>query len=204
MLAGVAERFSRGVSRALGTYQEVLVAVPNVIASHSGRGPYAFALGMYTNSPIAIWGDQILRYGYRKRFARLQGQPFRSYVARDASGATLLKADITVSASKSWRPARLVSGLAAQLRLTSQPLLGHLGRDLFALSRLERDYVAPEQARIVPCQVTLTAAAELVGGLAGAQCAIAPIDRLSPWGAFSVADVPTRVTYPKHLTLADL
>jgi hypothetical protein len=201
---GIAEQFSRQVSRTLGSYQEILIAVPNVVASRTGGGPYAFVLGMFTNSPIAIWGDQALRYGYQKRFCRLDGQLFHTYAARDSTGATLLSAEITIPKAHTWRPARRIAGLAAQLRLTSQPLLGHLGQGRFALSLLERDYLEPEQALVVPSQVALSAAPDLMAGLAATESAVAAIGRRSPWGAFSVNNVPTRVTYPVHVSLADL
>ena len=203
-LGGVAEQFSRSVSRTLGTYEEILIAVPNVIASRGGDRPYAFVLGMYTNSPIAVWGDGALRYGYKKRFCRVQSQLFQSYAVRDSEGTTLLSANIAISESQSWRPARSVTGLAEPLRLISQPLLGDLGQGRFALSLLERDYLDQRHTLVIPSQVALKAAPELVAGLPGAEYATAPLGSQAPWGAFSFANVTTRVTYPYHLSLADL
>lgn len=200
----LAEQFSYGLSRVLGTYREVLVATPNVIASRSGGGPYAFVLGMYTDSPVAVWGDRALRYGYQKRFCQLDGRPFRTFSGRDSAGKTLLNAEITILQSESWKPARSVPGLSTQLRLLSQPLLGRLGPHRFALSLLERDYLDQEHALAIPSRVALQVAPALIAGLPAASCTTEPIGSESPWGSFSVSNVATRVSYPQHVSVTDL
>jgi hypothetical protein len=199
--AELAERFSHGISAALGNYHEVIIAAPNVTAS-SGGPRYAFVLGMYTDSAVAIWGDRALRYGYGKQGCWIDAQPFRAYSARImGSAAPLLSAQIEVTSP--WRRAAALPQLPQQLALMSQPLLGHLGGARFALSGLERDYSVSGEARVAASTVRLSLRA-LPAGLADREHLLAALAPAAPWGAFSISDVPTRVTYPRHVTLNEL
>lgn len=199
--AELAERFSHGISAALGNYHEVIVAAPNVTRSSAGPR-YAFVLGMYTDSAVAIWGDRALRYGYGKQACWISARPFQTYGARTmGSTAPLLSAHIEITSP--WRPPGALPQLPQQLALMSQPLLGHLGGARFALSALERDYSASSQARVAASSVRLSLRA-LPAGLADREHVLAALAPGAAWGAFSISDVPTRVTYPRHVTLNEL
>jgi hypothetical protein len=157
---------------------------------------------MYTDSPVALWGDRALRYGYRKQLCELTAALFESYAARTSDGQQLLKAEI--NAHGAWQTASTLSGLDRVLALISQPLLGHVGGDQFALSYLERDYATIGEAVLAPSSVRMRWSATLTTALASGELDVPALGRRAPWGAFSARNVATRVTYPEHLLLAEL
>lgn len=191
------ERYSRSLSRTLGTYLELLVAVPNVIARGGCGQRYCYVLGMHTNNPIAIWGDRALGYGYQKRLSRLDDRKFASYRAASADGRVLLLAATIETEPKPMRRSARAT-VERAIELMSQPLLGRLADGRFSLSRLERDYL-DERVQLQACRVELSIARDLVAGVPELDLEVSAFDRKTPWGAFCAADVPTRVTFPRHL-----
>jgi hypothetical protein len=201
-LGGVAKSLSHGVSRTLGTYSELIVGAPNVIAAGGNGRPYAFVLGMLTDSRIAIWGDRALGYGYGKQLCRVAGTRFDSYAATAVDGSALLEAEITPAHAHEWQSVPALPGFRRMLPLLSQPLLGHLAMDRFAVSWLERDY---DSAELVPANVRLRWGATLARGLAAGELVVPPVRKqAAAAAAFSARRIPTRVTYPRHLRLAEL
>lgn len=198
------EHYSRALSRTLGTYLELLVAVPNVVAQGRHGDRYCFVLGMHTNNPIAIWGDRALGYGYQKRLSRLDTHSYGSYeVTTPDRRAVLLAAKIEPTSEPMRRSTRTPAPIKRAIELISQPLLGHLGSGRFARSRLERDYF-DERLQLQPCSVELTVGRELAAGLPELDLEVSAFERRTPWGAFWVTDVPTRVTFPEPLQASAL
>jgi hypothetical protein len=189
-------RLSATTSQALGCYREAIVAVPNVVARRDGTR-YLLVLAMHTDGPAAVWGDEVLRYGYRKRLGTLTGRRFELYEVRDGQGDRLLRAETRSPAASAWRRPREAAGLAGALGWTSQPLLGHLGGDRFAISVLERRYLSAG-VRVAPATVRLWTRTSLAPLIPAGQHLLPPLGPRRPWGAFTVDNVEARVTYPEH------
>ena len=197
----LAERFSRSLSRSLGTYREIIVAVPNV-TTRRGSATYAFVLNMLTDSPIALWGDRALGYGYGKRLCELTTARFTRYSGRFPLGEHLFDASVSRDAASEWAPIDELSDARPLLELLSQPLLGTIGADRFAVSRLDRDYAV--QALAAPHAVDIRVAPELTRGLVAGRFHVSAVSSRTPWGALCVADLPTRVSYPEQRRGAQL
>jgi hypothetical protein len=203
MAEEVARELSRGASEVLGSYLESIVAIPNVVVEGGKRGPYLFVLGMHTNGPVAVWGDRTLRYGYGKRLLDLAANGFESYVVREPSGARLLTLELTLPDGSSWRRPTELVGLERVQSVLSQPLLGELDGDQFALSHLERSYPTGVEC-VTPASGHIEVASAFANGFPGGTYEIEGIAPTRPWGAFSAKRIPTRVTYPEHRRRAEL
>jgi hypothetical protein len=64
---GLMRGWTASASRLLGPYREVAFTIP----ARRGGASYASVAAMYTDSPVALWGDRALASGYRKRLARI-------------------------------------------------------------------------------------------------------------------------------------
>ena len=187
---------SATTSQALGTYREVIVAVPNVVGRRRGAR-YLFVLAMHTDGPVAVWGDETLGYGYRKRLGTLTGKKFELYEVRDGRGEHLLSAQTRPAAASAWRRPAEMPGLSGALGWLSQPLLGHLGDNRFAVSVLERRYLGAK-VRVAPVAGRLWTRGPLAPLLREGAHELLPLGARRPWGAFTVDSVEARVTYPEH------
>jgi hypothetical protein len=193
---------SAATSQELGCYREAIVAVPNVVGRKNGAR-YLFVLAMHTDGRIAVWGDEVLRYGYHKRLGDLTGRRFESYEVRDKGGETLLHAETTPPAARSWRRPREAAGIMGALGWMSQPLLGHLGEDRFAVSVLERRY-SGAGVRVAPVAGRLRTQATLAPLLPAGDYDLLPLGPRRPWGSFLVEGVEAAVTYPEHRLRSEL
>jgi hypothetical protein len=138
-------RLSEQVSRALGTYGEVAVTMPGVWLP-DGRGPFQRVLGMYTDSPIALWTAQTFGYGFGKRLCGLSVDPFRAWtVAED--GQPRLEARFGEAATAEAR-----APLGAIQAWRALPLLGAPEAGRFAISVMDR---APARESLVGGIVTI-------------------------------------------------
>jgi hypothetical protein len=195
-------RLSAITSETLGSYREVIVAVPNVVGRRNGAR-YLFVLAMHTDGPVAVWGDEALRYGYRKRLGTLTGRKFELYEVRDGQGERLLRAETRSPAASAWRRAQEMPGIGGALGWISQPLLGHLGGDRFAVSVLERLYLGAE-VRVAPVAGRLWTQTSLAPVLRAGRHELLPLGARRPWGAFAVESAEVRVTYPEHRRRSEL
>ena len=183
-------------------YREAIVAVPNVVGRRDGTR-YLFVLAMHTDAPVAVWGDEVLRYGYRKRLGTLTGRKFELYEVQNSQGERLLRAETRSPAPGTWRRPQDMPGIRGALGWTSQPLLGHLGGDRFAVSVLERRYLGVG-VRVAPAVGRLWTRASLAPLLRAGQHELLPLGARRPWGAFTVDSVETYVTYPEHRRRSEL
>jgi hypothetical protein len=193
---------SATTSQALGCYREAIVAVPNVVGKRDGTR-YLYVLAMHTDGPVAVWGDGMLRYGYRKRLGTLSGRKFELYEVRDGRGERLLRAETRRPAAAAWRRPRQMAGIAGALDWISQPLLGHLGGDRFAVSVLERRYFGAG-VQVAPAVGRLWTREPLAPLIGEGQHELLPLGPRRPWGAFTVHNVEACVTYPEHRRRSEL
>lgn len=187
--ATLGRAWSEWSAGALGTYDEVLVGVPDV--ADPARGTRCtFVAGMITNSPVAAWGDRALGCGYRKQLAPIARVGAARWSVGD--GGRILDArfeDVATSPGAARE--------AARLRLAA-PLLGWLGGRRFARTMLARDLDAPG--------VTVTAARGTVrvgdgfpAGLGAGEAAVGPVGADGRWGALRVGNAMTRVTWAERV-----
>jgi hypothetical protein len=194
VVGGVSRAFSEAVAATLGTYNEVLVAVPDCyFQGDASKQRYDAVLGMLADSGVAIWGDWSMRCGYQKRLGR---------VSRQADGAI----DIAPVAGPSsaiarWEPAPLaaapVAGLGRWPEWFQQPLLGRLDTDRFAVTFLDRD-LTDAQAVTRPSAGRLCHRGPFLPGLRQGDHAIEPLSERHPCGAIQASGLPVMVTYPLH------
>jgi hypothetical protein len=195
-------RFSATTSETLGSYREMIAAVPNVVGRRGGTR-YLFVLAMHTDSPVAVWGDEALRYGYRKRLSMLSGRKHEAYEVWGRQGERLLRAQTRPPSATAWRQPLETAGFAGALGWSSQPLLGHLGENEFAVSVLERRYF-DAGVRVAPAAGRLWTGASLTPLLQAGQRDLLPLGSRRPWGTFIVESVEARVTYPEHRRRSEL
>jgi hypothetical protein len=197
MGAELGEGVSGRISRTLGTYEEVLVAVPNARPLRGprraprARGPYLFVLGMVCSAPLPIWGDRALRFGYQKAPGTIVRDGFRRYEVAGESGKA---AALVARTPPRWSAvdARLDGYRAV---LGSQPLLGRLDDGSFAVTVLHR-FFDSRALRWSPVSGQLDVGAGFVEGVPEGKHAITGLTKDRPWGAFHTERLPVKVTYP--------
>ena len=192
----MATSFSRAASTTIGTYNEVLVGIPNVLGRDRGCEPHLFVLGMYANSPVAIFGDRGLGTGYGKRLAQIRHSGFAGYEVRAPVGACL-SAQFSAAPPTCWNSVAATPGLTDLRSWFAQPLLGHDGRRGLARSHLDRALEAPG-VRCAVGEGQLTIGRNFMPGVPAGTHALpgqdGPIDR---GGILHVSQMLTRVTYPR-------
>jgi hypothetical protein len=188
-------RISETGSRLLGTYGEVLVTTPCLMATAEGPLPVAFVLAMYTDSRVSRWGEAALGFGFGKRPARMQIDGPRMEV-RTAAGATLLR--VALRDVPQPRPLAPAAPAAARVRAAAAlPLLGQRsGRAM--LSGLARHF-DDRAVRLWPASGRLEVAADFAPGLAAGRHALARLGARSARGSYAVTDLPVHLTYPRPL-----
>ncbi len=188
-------RVSETGSRLLGTYGEVLVTTPCLMATAEGPLPVAFVLAMYTDSRVSRWGEAALGFGFGKRPARLQIDGPRMEV-QTAAGATLLR--VALRDVPQPRPLSPAAPAAARLRVTAaMPLLGQRsGRAM--LSGLARHF-DDRAVRLWPASGRLEVAADFAPGLAAGRHALGRLGARSARGSYAVTDLPVHLSYPQPL-----
>jgi hypothetical protein len=197
--AQLGRHWSAAASRSFGSYDEVLISVPNVRLARSQSAPARFVLGMCSDSPLSIWGDRMLGCGYAKRLCEIARDDFRSYEVRERApmSYTSLSARFEPLEADVWHSVGAQLDLHRQL--ADQPLLGSLGQGRFVLTRLERAWGA-SGALFRPVHAQLSAREELAPGMPLAAVALAPLSAELPWGAYQIRGLPVRLTDPEPAT----
>jgi hypothetical protein len=194
--ASAARGWSEGVSEAIGSYDEVLVGVPNAVRQDGDGRPCTYVLGMVSNGPISIWGDRALRCGYKKRGAEIRRDGFDRYEVRQRGGPSALNAVMVAGAASAWGIADV--RLKEYRCLFEQPLLGHLGGHRYALTFLDR-FLDAEKARWAPAVAEIAIAGGFIEGLPGGFFRADALSPEHPWGAFQTSAVSARLTLPRHV-----
>lgn len=184
-------RWSHAAAASGGTYNEILVTTPARLQTGRSQDIFAFVLAMYTDSPIALWGDLALRCGYRKRLARFDRPAPRRCRVLSLTGEELSSIDWSddISNAASF-PARLIDERAAL------PLLGGQDQNRWAVSLLERSFANGPSA--APVRASISLAGGLIDGLPALNARVPALSRRNRWGAFRFDAVPARLTYPRH------
>jgi hypothetical protein len=102
-----------------------------------GRGPFQRVLGMYTDSPIALWTAQTFGYGFGKRLCALRVEPFRAWTVSE-DGQPRLEASFDEAPRAEAR-----APLEAIQTWRALPFLGAPAPGRFAVSIMDRA-LAPE------------------------------------------------------------
>jgi hypothetical protein len=181
----------------LGTYQEVAITTPARLAVAGGE-TCAYVAAMYTDSPVAVWGDQTLECGYRKRLARIAHPSPTRWRVTSPEGAPIVALDLApVDGGGDLGPAG--AGPILDDRLTL-PYLGGLEGGRFAISVLDRS--AGERSTIAaPITGHITGAAGFVEGLPAMAARISPLSEHDRWGGFRFEGIRARLTHPRHGSL---
>jgi hypothetical protein len=190
-------RASRRLSDTIGTYDEVLIGVPDVVVRGDGDRRYFFVLGMYTNSAIARWGDRTFAFGYRKQPATIVNEPFRSFRV-SAGGRTVLSAEFAPVGEDDWR-AIDVPASSEMLALFAQPLLGITERGGLARSRLDRSFGDPAVRLATAGRASVTLGSGFATGIPEGRYAPRPLSPAQPWSVLHARSVMSRVSFPAAL-----
>lgn len=150
---------ARGVER-FGTYDEVLLALPHVVA---GAGPQLLVLGMYTNSALSRWGERALGYGLGKQLAIIEHDGASFFGVSSPSGEPLIEAR--------WSDAAAFEAHAPPLAPTwlDQPLLG-VAAGAPVSARLERESLPGTRARRIEGRLRIERG--VLGGLLAPEYAL--------------------------------
>jgi hypothetical protein len=196
MMGGAGRALSEALAATVGTYDEVMVAVPDCcFPGDPTLQRYYVVLGMFADSAVAIWGDWSMRCGYQKR---------PGLVRRGANGGIDVVPMVGPSlAAARWQPA--APGFAGQAggflgrwpAWFEQPLLGRLDRDRVAVTFLERDLANPETVT-GPQAGRLSHTGPFLPGLPEGDHQINPVSEADPFGAIHSIGLPVMVTYPLH------
>lgn len=190
-----AEAFAGAWSNPFDTYHEAMIGIPNVRLAGRHGGPFMLVLAMYTDSPIAKWGDEVLRCGYEKRLARFSRAGFVDYGVANGDGEALFRMRTDARASDGWESAAALDEIEGFTARLEQPLLGYLGEGEYAVSMLERSYDPPVLARRVSVQIVTDRGGDAV--LPGRRELRA--QKRPGYGAMQFEGMPVRLTYPEHL-----
>jgi hypothetical protein len=195
--ATAAGRASRRLSETIGTYDEILIGVPDVVVRGGDGRRYFFVLGMYTNSAIARWGDRTFSFGYRKQSATIVNEPFQLF-EMGVGGRRRFTAEFAAVDPLAWRP---IDGAVdhALLDLYKQPLLGITERGQLSRSRLDRSVADPAVRFAAPVAATVTLGPDFAAGLAGGAYSPRSVSASQPWGVLHARSVLSKVTFPTAL-----
>ncbi len=195
--AAAAGRASRRLSDTIGTYDEILIGVPDVVVRGDGEWRHFFVLGMYTNSAIARWGDRTFAFGYRKQRATIVNEPFEAF-QMNVSGRRRFTAEFAAVEPHDWRPRGAVLH-DALFDFYKQPLLGITERGKLSRSRLDRSFTDPAVRFAAPVHATVTLAPDFATGLPGGAYLPGRLSASQPWGVLHSRSVMSRITFPTEL-----
>jgi hypothetical protein len=190
-MSGLFRRWSETASSVGGTYNEVMVTVPCCISNDPSGRLYAFVAAMYTDSPVALWGDRAMSCGYRKRLARIEAPAPSACRVWSLEGRSLLSMNVESTEADQDRG---VSRTRDQLRRwMSLSLLGGLPERRMALSTMDRCWDEPT-VRTAPVVAQLSTASDFIGGFP------APGTHAACHG-IRFEGVTAKLTYPLHRQL---
>jgi hypothetical protein len=190
----VARQVSETGSRTLGSFNEVLVTVPNVVAVGQHIRFPSLVLGMYTDSALSRLGDRLFGFGFNKQMAHIARSGFEHFEVREPDGRRLFQAKLLPS-SNTLRP---TEGSVAALRTClARPLLGQHGGS-GVVSYLDR-FFEESHVRVRGARGSLVIGDGFINGIEPGTYDIKPATLGHPWGAFSAANVPVKLSFPKAL-----
>jgi hypothetical protein len=187
-------RASEQLSHTIGTYNEVLVGVPNVRPADRPAPPMMLVLGMYSDNPVALWGDRALGTGYRKRLASIRTETDTRFVV-EADGVSALDSTVLPFTESAPDPPA-ADPPPPFVELYAQPLLGRLDDQRLVASVMERAFEAP--ARLLgPGRARVTIGPGFFPGVPALEHEVGPPQAGSPFGLLRASGVAARLTFPE-------
>jgi hypothetical protein len=189
-----ARRASERLSHTVGSYREVVVGVPNVTRAGQAGPRRMFVLCMFTDNPVAIWGDRFLGTGYRKWLASIRQAGDHLSVEAQGMG-TALQIEVA-PAPRSKRRQPDLSALPMFRRAIEQPFLGRRPDGRLVASLLERSFDDP--ARLLPpARADVTIGPALADGVPAGRYRVGPAARRSPLGLLRATGVRAQLRFPE-------
>jgi hypothetical protein len=188
-------RTSETNSRTIGTYNEIIVTVPCRLAGRGVRaGDFAYVLATYTDSSASMLGESVVGWGYRKSqaFGTRRNDGALEVRAESSDMPLMRLRDVGSQPTPSIRARSTATHVLASL---SRPLLGTHGERLM-VSCLDRSFDGP-RVRVTPVSARLESSDAFLPGVRGFVSDIRATGDDAPWGAFSVKELPVRLSYPR-------
>jgi hypothetical protein len=196
-----ARALSERFATRLGTYHEMVVAVPVVLASAPRAAPYLLVASMVTDSPLARVADRALGFGYGKQRGSFERAANGAWTVRSSAGEIVLDVrPARGSENGVERKLPRASSASHRVRLDGvvpDAFVGALGSGGFAVSHLERAFSSPDtEVRGAPS--VLHAGESLTAWLAGPLMlpAFSPVRRFF---ALRFSNLDVRLGYPTVL-----
>jgi hypothetical protein len=190
-------RWSDGSAATWGTYDEVLIAVPNAVRAGGNDRRYMFVLGMFSNNPVSIWGDRAMGCGYRKREARMVRLHSDAQDVYTSDPEPVLTMRSIPPAPSQWRSPESCPELAVCRALMSQPLLGVNQGGGFAVTFLDRFLDRPA-TRVSPLRAEIVIGDRVGPTMPHGRLALVPATSSGSWGSFRATDLEVKLSYPYH------
>jgi hypothetical protein len=185
---------SRGATRSLATYSELMLAVPGVVVDGEDDRPHCLVLGMVTDSAIARWADAALGFGYQKRAGsfRIDDSAAGGEWSVTLEGAGPLLTVVTHDATTGSESFPEIDDVFRQ------PLLGVTERRRLVASSLRRTLSQPgARAHAIPARLRVQGGS--LGGLLAGTHDLAAYGSRSTWGAIRFANLEAHVSLPYAL-----
>ena len=187
----------RGAASALGDYNEVAITVPARLAGDAAGGTYAYVAAMYTDSPVAVWGDRTMECGYRKRLARIVRRSTRELRVESPQGAPIITVELAPVAR--GHDLGRAAGPLIDHRL-ALPYLGGLEGGRFATSVMDRSG-GERSIDASPVTGRIECSDGFVENLPAMSARLSPLSPRDPWGALEFAGIRARLQHPRHGSL---
>lgn len=136
MLRRTARQTSELAARALGTYHEAALLVPNVVRRDASGPPHQFVLGMLTDSALSKYEAEAFGQGFGKRMAKAHCTPFEEWLWTGEDGETLLAARFAPGGETPSAADESVARIFQEW--TRTPFLGVSPADVLAVTDVDR------------------------------------------------------------------
>ena len=115
--------------------------MPNVQVGGDRHRISSWVLGMYTDSPLSMWGDRLTGFGFGKRLGIIKRSPSGDCEVRSLDGRRLMIAALQPRGAR--QPGTTRAGAAVR-RWMTRPLVGQLARLALARSHFRRLFDGPD------------------------------------------------------------
>jgi hypothetical protein len=194
-LGAMAEKVSALGSKTLGSFNEILVTVPNVVVGGDQRRIASWVLGMYTDSPLSMWGDRLTGFGFGKRLGIIKRSALGGCEVRSLDGRRLMIATLQPRGARrhgSTRPG------AAVRRWMTRPLVGQLTPLALARSHFRRLFDGPD-VRVQAVAGELFVAEGFLEGFDPVRLTIEASSAGRPYGGFTAECLDVKLSFPIRL-----
>jgi len=194
-LGAMGEKVSALGSKTLGSFNEVLVTVPNVVVGGDRSRLVSWVLGMYTDSPVSMWGDRLTGFGFGKRLGIIKRSARGDCEVRSLDGERLMIAALQPRGARRHGRTRAA---AVVRRWMTRPLVGRPAPTVLARSHFRRLFAGPD-VRIQGVAGELFVAKGFLEGLDPVRLAIEPSGAGRPYGGFTAECLDVKLSFPIRL-----